>query len=250
VLHAPAVRALIIQCVSFLLTILVIRSIGLLTELRVTLLVAVLLQGTLAATLSYWRHLAPWWLAIQFLFPGALMAMLSLSLPPGIFLALFIFLLGLYWSIFRTQVPFYPSGPVVWEAVAALLPADRPVRFIDIGSGLGGLVLNLTERRPESAISGIELAPLPWLASWLRAALIRSRARFFRGDYTQLDFAQYDVVFAYLSPAAMLALWEKSRTEMQPGAMLLSYEFPIPGVTADVMVMPQSEGAILYAWRF
>lgn len=249
-MHAPAVRALIIQCVSFLLTVLVIRSIGLLTDIHVTLVAAVLLQGTFAATLSYWRHLAPWWLPIQFLFPGALMAMLSLSLPPEIFLALFIFLLGLYWSTFRTQVPFYPSGPVVWEAVAALLPVDRPLRFIDIGSGLGGLVLNLSARRPESTISGIELAPLPWLASWLRAALVRSRARFIHGDYTQLDFAQYDVVFAYLSPAAMLALWEKSRAEMQPGAMLLSYEFSIPGITADVMVTPQSEGATLYAWRF
>ena len=249
-LHAPAVRALVIQCVSFLLTVLAIRGIWMLTDMPVTLVVAVLLQGTTAAALSYWRRLAPWWLPIQFLFPGALMAMLSLSLPPEIFLVLFIFLLGWYWTTFRTQVPFYPSGLPVWEAVADLLPIDRPLRFIDIGSGLGGLVLNLAARRPESILSGIELAPLPWLVSWLRARIVHSRARFIRGDYTHLDFAQYDVVFAYLSPAAMLALWEKSRVEMRPGSMLLSYEFSIPGVSADVIVMPQSEGATLYAWRF
>jgi hypothetical protein len=96
------------------------------------------------------------------------------------------------------------------------------------------------------------LAPLLWLVSWLRARIVHSRARFIRGDYTHLDFAQYDVVFAYLSPAAMLALWEKSRAEMRPGSMLLSYEFSIPGISADVIVetMPQSEGATLYAWRF
>ena len=85
VLHAPAVRALVIQCVSFLLTVLAIRGIWMLTDMPVTLVVAVLLQGTTAAALSYWRRLPPWWLPIQFLFPGALMAMLSLSLPPEIF---------------------------------------------------------------------------------------------------------------------------------------------------------------------
>ncbi|WP_223264465.1 SAM-dependent methyltransferase [Sulfuriferula plumbiphila] len=248
--RTPAVQALIIQCASFLLTILVMRGIWVLAGMQVTIVVAALLQGTIAAAVSFWRRLAPWWLPMQFLFPGALIAMHSLSLPPGIFLALFVFLLGWYWTTFRTQVPFYPSGLAVWEAVAGLLPVDRPVRFIDIGSGLGGLVLNLAARRPESTISGIELAPLPWLASWLRAWMVRSRGRFIRGDYTHLDFAQYDVVFAYLSPAAMPALGEKSRTEMRPGTLLLSYEFSIPGVVADVIVTPQTHGPILYAWRF
>ncbi len=249
-LHAPAAQALIIQGASFLLTILALRGIWVLAGMQVTIVVAALLQGTIAAALSFWRRLAPWWFPIQFLFPGALVAMHALSLPPGLFLVLFVFLLGWYWTTFRTQVPFYPSGPAAWEAVAGLLPVDRPLRFIDIGSGLGGLVLNLAARRPESTISGIELAPLPWLASWLRAWIVRSRGRFIRGDYTRLDFAQYDVVFAYLSPAAMPALWEKSRTEMRPGTLLLSYEFSIPGVVADVIVTSQTRGPLLYVWRF
>ena len=249
-LRAPAVQALIIQFVSFLLAMLAIRGIWILTDMQAGIVAAALLQGIIAAALAFWRRLAPWWLPIQFLFPVALIAMLSLSLPPGIFLALFVLLLGLYWTTFRTQVPFYPSGLEAWEAVAGVLPVDRPIRFIDIGSGLGGLVLNLAQRRPESTISGIELAPLPWLASWLRARLVRSRGHFIHGDYMHLDFSQYDVVFAYLSPAAMSALWEKAGIEMQPGTLLLSYEFSIPGAVADVIVTPQTQGPTLYAWRF
>ena len=55
-------------------------------------------------------------------------------------------------------------------------PSDRPVRAVDIGSGLGGLVLELARRRPDSVFMGIELAPLPWLLSWLRAMATPSRS--------------------------------------------------------------------------
>jgi SAM-dependent methyltransferase len=173
----------------------------------------------------------------------------ALQLPPPLFLGLFLMLLLLYWSSFRTQVPYYPSPQAVWQAVAGLLPPDRPLRGIDIGSGFGGLVLHLAALRPDSAFTGIELAPLPWLASALRARLQRSRAHFMRGDYLDLDFADFDVVFAYLSPAAMPALWEKAHSEMRRGTLLLSHEFAIPGQVPDIVLTPRGEGAVLYGWR-
>jgi SAM-dependent methyltransferase len=241
--HTPAVQAVLIQFSAFLLVL------ALACGMPLTIAVAALLQGGIAAAISRWRRLAPWWLPIQALFPIALIGTLALRLPPAVFLAAFIMLLGLYWSTFRTQVPFYPSSPAAWEAVAELLPADRPIRLIDIGSGLGGLILHLSARRPESSFIGIELAPLPWLASVLRSRVKRNRARFIRGDYARLDFAAYDVVFAYLSPAAMPALWQKARAEMRKGALLLSYEFPIPGVEPQWRAAPREGGPVLHCWR-
>ena len=41
------------------------------------------------------------------------------------------------------------------------------------------------------------------VASRLRAGFAQSRARFLRGDYNDLDFGRYVLVFAYRSPAAM-----------------------------------------------
>ena len=169
---------------------------------------------------------------------------------PGLFLAGFLFLLMLYWSTFRTQVPYYPSGKAAWDAVAEHLPQDKPVSFIDIGSGLGGLVLDLASRRADIQATGIELAPLPWLASWLRAKLTNSHATFLRGDYERLDFAQYDAVFAYLSPAAMTALWRKAKKEMRPGSMLMSYEFAISESTPTLSVYLPNTGRTLYIWHF
>jgi SAM-dependent methyltransferase len=216
---------------------------------RAGLLTAALVQGAIAALLSWWRKLAPWWLAIQFAFPLALVAGAALQLPSWLFLAGFLILLLVYWSTFRTQVPYFPSGKRAWDEVARLLPPDRPVRLIDIGSGLGGLVLDLAQRRPDSTFSGIELAPLPWLASRLRA-IGRPNAHFVRGDYERLDFADFDVVFAYLSPAAMAALWRKASAEMRPGTLLLSYEFAIEAKSPDLTIVPTGPGPLLYGWRF
>jgi Methyltransferase domain len=248
-LRAPAVRAALIQVLA-LVPMLALAYLLDTFHITVSLFGAALMQGAIAALLGYKLGLASWWRPIQFLFPVALLAVHALALPPVLFLIAFLFLLGLYWSTFRTQVPFYPSGPSVWSAVAELLPAGRPVRLVDIGSGLGGLVLNLAARRPDSEFIGIELAPLPWLWSRLRAAAKRSGARFVRGDYEHLDFADYDVVFAYLSPAVMTALWRKAEREMRPGTMLLSYEFGIDGKTPSKTISATAVGPALYVWYF
>jgi len=245
----PAVRALLIQVAAFPLTLAIVYLLAS-TGLALSYWHVALVQGVLAALLSWWRGLASWWRAIQFGFPLALLGASALAIPPAAFLAIFLFLLLLYWSTYRTQVPYYPSGRKVWESVAAALPQGRPLRVIDIGSGIGGLVLELQRRRPDSTIEGIELAPLPWLASHLRALAARSRARFIRGDYEKLDLGDYDAVFAYLSPAAMSALWRKAAREMRPGSTLFSYEFVIEDRAPSRVIHPVTDGPALYMWDF
>jgi len=248
-LNVPAVQALFFQILSFFIVLLIARSLGSILGITMHILLIAFLQGLIAAGFSYWRGMAFWWMAIQFFFPFVLLFGLFLQLPPSLFLFSFVVFLFLYWSTFRTQVPFYPSNLATWDAVAELLPKDRSVQLIDIGSGLGGLVLNLAKRYPNSHFLGIEIAPLPWLVSMLRARFTRSSAQFMRGDYGHLNFAEYDVVFAYLSPVAMPALWEKARTEMRPGTMLLSYEFPILEVEPTFMVAPAANNLKIYGWQ-
>jgi len=247
----PAVAALLLQLAAIPLT---LAATWLLARAGVPMsyLGVALLQGAVAALLSWWRGLASWWRLIQLLFPPAIYATARLDIPPFAFLAVFLFLLALYWSTYRTQVPYYPSNRAVWGAVAALLPQAGEAgqsSVIDIGSGLGGFVLDMA-RRPGIVATGIELAPLPWLLSSLRAKAQGSPARFLRGDYETLDFAQYELVFAYLSPAAMDALWRKAAREMRPGTLLVSYEFGIGGRLADRTVYPTNSGPALHIWHF
>ena len=247
--QTPAVQALLLQALACLPVYLLSLFWFDLTRTQFSLGHAALAQGVLAGLMTAALRLARWWIAIQLLFPLALLVTLALQLPPFLFLAIFLFLLALYWSTFRTQVPFYPSGPAVWRAVLDFLPEGTPLRVIDIGSGLGGLALHLAKNRPQIHVTGIELAPLPWLASRIRARLLSSRVRFLRGDYEALDFAQFDLVFAYLSPVAMAGLWQKAQCEMRPGTLLLSYEFSIIGQVPDITVLPYPQGPVLYGWR-
>jgi SAM-dependent methyltransferase len=247
--RAPAVQALLLQCAAVPATLL---ATYMLARAGVPMNYAgvALLQGVLAAALTWWRRLARWWRPIQLLFPLALVGAQACALPSWLFLAAFLFLLLLYWSTFRTQVPYYPSGRRVWDAVHARLPQGRPVRVIDIGSGLGGFAIDLAARRLDAHVDGIELAPLPWLASRVAARLRGSRARFILGDYDNLDFARYDAIFCYLSPAAMSALYRKAAREMRPGSMLMSYEFTIAERPADDSIVLTERGTALFVWHF
>jgi hypothetical protein len=249
--RAPAVQAMLIQCGAMPLTLAIIYVMASF-RFPVDYLTVAVVQGLLAAALTWKLALAAWWRAIQLLFPLAVLTALALNLPSWLFGAVFLLLLGWYWSTFRTQVPYYPSGPAVWDAVRQLLPTRQGAapRVIDIGSGLGGLTLYLARVRPDAEAIGIELAPLPWLVSWLRARLGGSRARFLRGDYENLDFSQFDMVFAYLSPAAMSGLWRKAAAEMCPGSMLVSYEFVIEERTPDSIIRATQRELPLYIWYF
>jgi SAM-dependent methyltransferase len=247
-LRLPAVQALLMQFLSLSLVLILGIALATFFALRMPIIVAVCLQGLLAATLSWWRRLAVWWLIMQAIFFPALFAMITLHLPSVIYLVGFLFLLLLYWSTFRTQVPFYPSGQIAWAAVAQRLPQGRSLRVIDVGSGFGGMVTHLARVRRDCDIIGIELAPLPWLCSRLIAWLTRSKGRFLHGDYQQVDFGDFDVVFAYLSPAAMPALWHKARAEMRTGSVLMSYEFAIPEAESQITNISVINGRNLYVW--
>ena len=227
----PSVTAALLQFTAFALTLLSVRLSG----LQPSPLAFALLCGLLAASLSRLAGLARWWLPIQLLFAPALILMLALNIPPGFFLAAFLILLALYWSTFRTQVPLYLSSQKVWRALEGLLPdAKTGFRFIDLGSGLGGVLTHLASARPDGHYSGVESAPLPFLWSWLRVRLGGYRnckvhwGSIWDGSLEACNLAQYDVVFAYLSPVPMERLWRKARAEMRPGTVFISSTFTVP----------------------
>ncbi len=220
--------------------------------LPVTLMV--IMQATFASRLASWIGMDNWWRWIHFFFPISVWIMLMFEVPSELYLVGFIVTLSMFWTTFRTQVPYYPSRLNVWQKVSALthqyqVQHGQDARVIDIGSGLGGFSIYLANIHPNAEVEGIEVAPLPWLASKVSALLKRSTASFKFGDYQKLDFADYDIIFAYLSPAAMEALWLKASQEMRQDCLLVSLEFQIPDVIPAQHILGEGETPDIYVYQ-
>lgn len=254
-------QALLIQCVSMLLLTSLapsvtnsvfafeLRSIGLpLNSIWVWLLAHLCLVSILAK----FANMPVWWRWIHVVFPVAVLCMQQVALPASVYFAGFVITLALYWSVYNTRVPFYPSFPSTWRAMHRILEQhadDQSLKVLDIGSGIGDIAMFLAKQRIHDEVSGIEIAPLPWAISAVRAIFSGTSVKFTLGDYRQLDFASLDVVFAYLSPAVMGPVWQKVQQEMRPGCLFVSSEFPVPEVNASRIIYPAVNAPALYVYQ-
>ena len=245
----PSIVAFILQFAAVAIMLLSVNATG----WHGSPLLIALLCGMLAATFSFFAGLAKWWLVIELLFAPAVVLMLAVGLPPGLFLGAFLLSLLVYWSTFRTQVPLYLSSSKVWQALEQSLPAAQAgssFSFMDLGSGLGGVLTHLASARRDGRYDGVEAAPLPFFWSWLRIRLGGYRnCRVQWGSLWDCDLSHYDVVFAYLSPVPMEKLWRKARAEMRPGTVFISSTFAVlyhpPHETVQVDDLHRS---ILFIW--
>lgn len=190
-----------------------------------------------------------WWLPIHLAFVPLLVAGQRLGLPPLAWLVAFGALLAFYWTSFRTRAPLFLTNRRTVPRVAELLPAGKPLEVLDIGSGTGSLVRPLARLRPDCAFCGIETAPGPWLLGRLLGRGIPN-LRWLRGDLFAIPWGGYDVVYAFLSPAPMAAVWDKASRELRPGALLVSNSFAVPQRAADFVVeVGDRRGTRLYGYR-
>jgi len=243
-------QSLVIQSAAWLLALFLNRLLQADFSFQPTLWQLVLIQGGGAAAFSLaWRQPA-WWPPLHFGFFPAIFLTHELDAPAWVYLAAFLLLVLFYWSIFRTRVPLYLSDRKAWRAVEALLPETRSFSFIDLGSGLGDMPFYLEPSFPQGRFYGTEIAPAPWLISRVRAWFRRSQVRFMRRDYAALNLADFDVVFAFLSPAAMPGLWQQAQDQMRSGSLFISLSFTVDARQPD-QVVTLAEGArhTLYAWR-
>ncbi|MFZ6800305.1 class I SAM-dependent methyltransferase [Undibacterium sp. Di24W] len=242
-------KSLLLQLLSLGLTYLLLFAIQFFWGASLSIFLALFLHCCIASVAALVLRFDWWWGVIQFSFPLLVVFFYWQSLPSFVYLIGLLMLSLLYWSTYRTQVPYYPSKSTLIDPLLNLLPVAERFNFVDLGSGMGGLLLDLSKRNQLGQFSGVEIAPLPWLVSVTRALFYRSPVRFYFANYIDLDLSQFRIVFCYLSPAAMSELWAKVSTEMLPGSLFLSYEFVVPGVEPDLCIELAQDGSMLYGWR-
>lgn len=205
--------------------------------------------GTLAALLGVALRLPPWWMPLNAAFPLTIVATLSLHIDANWFLLPLGILVAVYWSTFSSRVPLYLSGRKTLDVLETILPRNATARFLDIGCGTGSVLAHLAERQPDRRYVGVEIAPVPFLVSWIRGRFRSRRFTVRRESLWNVDLGEFDVVYAFLSPVPMTELWEKVRTEMRPGSVFISNTFAVPGQPADRVIPVGGRGRCLHVWR-
>jgi hypothetical protein len=236
-------RALLAQGLAFLALVALTRL-----PLRFPPLVWVLLQAVLAVYLSRGMELGPRIILIQAALPFLVWSLWGVPIPAWVYLALFLGLALVFGGGLITRVPLYHASRDAWTKLEALLPEAPGLRFVDLGCGFGGPVAHLAKARPDGFFLGVETSPFSWFVAWLRC-LPLSNVSIRLGSLWRVDLSGIDVVYAFLSPVPMPALWAKAVREMKPGSLLVSHSFEVPGQLPErVIPVAGRAGARLLLW--
>lgn len=246
---APMLRALMAQGLAVALVVVLVYLLALLNW-RMSLFSVALLQGVLAAAIGWRLGLSRWWLWINLAFLPALLLVQRADLPAWLFLLGFVLLLLINWNSLRERVPLYLSGHKAQQRLQQCLSElEPPLRFVDLGCGTAGILLQLARQFPRGQFVGVETAPLLFVVAWLRCLFQENCSIRYRSLW-RVDLSQFDVVYCFLSPVPMPRLWAKAQAEMRAGSWLISNTFEIPGVPADrLLEVDQRRQAALLIWQ-
>lgn len=196
----------------------------------------VVAQGALAAAFSRTFGLTGKWLVAQFVLPAMAWSVLALEISAWVFLLAFVALFLVFSNVSREKVPLYLTNAATWATLSELLNQEsKPGQFVDLGSGLGGTLAYLARKHPDWTFTGVETAPVPYIISQLRL-MTRPNAHIRFRNLWKVNLADFDVVYAFLSPAPMPRLLAKADSEMRANALFISNSFWTEGHSCDGQV--------------
>jgi len=133
------------------------------------------------------------------------------------------FVASLFWPML-TGGAGYTTTPR--DAVAEALSLSRLRReetFYDLGCGTGEVLIEASKVCDH--VKGIEVEPLRWLISWIRAG---RKARVILGDLFSQDISDADVVFIFQYRGKINSrIAEKIRHGTRRGTRVVSYLHPV-----------------------
>ena len=203
-----------------------------------------ILIGVTASVFSRLAGQPWWWRLIHLFFAPLAWLILQIDIDPGWYLGGFILLLLFYRGVMVERVPLYLSGNQAIDVVAETIEQRHARHFIDLGAGIGSMVVPLAKAFPECHFTGVEYSPMSWAIGWLRTRSLPN-VDWRYANLWSAPLGNFDMIYAFLSPAPMPELAKKLDAEMAPGGLMLSNSFFLPDREADREV-PAGEMTIFF----
>lgn len=206
-------------------------------------------QGFAALLASKWLEQPGWWQPIHLAFLPLVLAATTLHLPSEIYLVAFALLMLVFWGTAGGDVPLFLSSREVVMTLAEIADDERAHTFVDLGAGVGSVVVPLAKHFPLLQVEAWERAPIPWALTAMRGRKLGNLI-LRRDSFWNASLADYDIVFAFLSPAVMPEVGDKVRREMRPGTLFISSSFPVPEWRPEMKVeIGDARDTVLYGYR-
>jgi SAM-dependent methyltransferase len=121
--------------------------------------------------------------------------------------------------------------------IEAVPMTDRQM-LVDLGCG-DGRVLREAQKRYGIRAVGYEINPLAYLKARL-SSFGSNKTKIIHQSFWKADLSRADVVFCYLYPDVMQKLADKLKSELKPGAIIVSSNFPLPGYIPSKVIRLKS----------
>ena len=116
------------------------------------------------------------------------------------------------------------------------VPMQPGQLFVDIGCGDGRVLRKVRKRYGVKAV-GYELNLLAYVKAKLWCLGLQNVEVKWRNFWTA-DLSEVDVVFCYLFPDVMRDLSTKLKSNLKPGAVIVSCNFDLPGFIPEQVLRP------------
>jgi hypothetical protein len=188
---------------------------------------------------------------------------LELIIPSWIYIVIFLTLALIHLPAWWTQVPFYPTPIITDKAIIDIIRLHKNnqnnSKFIDIGCGTARLLSVLAKEFPEINFYGVELSVLPFLTAKFRSFFQSNLAISYK-SFWDLNFRDFDFIYAFLSPAPMAKLSEKYNQSGKVTSIFISNSFPFDlstlseqnkiSLLKQLNVDADTKGALLYIYKY
>jgi SAM-dependent methyltransferase len=145
------------------------------------------------------------------------------------------------------DIYFAPTSHAVADAMLQLARVTPEDSVYDLGSGDGRIVVIAAQKYGARGV-GIEIDPrLVEISRQIaREGEVSDRVTFVEGDLFTADISQATVVTMWLSPGINNRLESKLKSELRPGARIVSHQFLIGDWKPDAMVHVGTEDIFLW----